>query len=446
MPEFTSDLVMHEVVGPLTTAEAREEALRCYYCYDAPCIRGCPTAIDIPVFIKHIATGHLLGAARTILDANPLGATCARICPTEALCEGACVRGQDSRPVAIGRLQRTATDAAMAGEVPDLPEFATAGHGRVAVVGAGPSGLSAASYLRRLGYEVDVFEERPAGGGLDTYGIVSFREPVAVSLWEVERAAKMGVQFHYGVRAGRDVSWDALREGWDAVVLAVGLGRVPRLGIGGEELPGVYDALELVEASKTGPLEAIRLFGTVAVVGAGNTAVDAATLAKRLGADRVIILYRRGEEAMPAYAYEYAFAKQEGIEYRWWTRPLAITGASRVEGIRVVSTRPASGQARSDRQAQLEDVADSVQDIPVSAVIRAVGQEKPGQIWSALGVLVREGRVVVDSETFETSLTGVYAIGDGLARPGEATVVQGVADGKRCAFAVHHRLTTGRED
>lgn len=428
-----------EVVGPLEPKEAMEEALRCYYCYDAPCIRGCPTGINIPVFIHHIATGDLDASARTILDANILGATCARICPTEALCEGNCVRVQDSRPVSIGRLQRVAMDHAMARGIPDLPAMPVSGAGRVAVVGAGPAGMGAASILRRMGYEVDVYESRPQGGGLDTYGIVSYREPLLVSLWEVGVVQEMGARFHFETTVGRDVSWAALRQEYDAVIIAAGLGKVPRLGILGEELAGVWDALELVELTKTVRLDDIVVGNRVAVIGAGNTAVDAATCAKRLGAEEVTILYRRGEHAMSAYRYEYEFAKKEGIAYKWQTIPVEILGSQHVEGVRCMRTRVVTGQ-ETDRAVAVETVPGSEFVLPVDTVIRAIGQEKRTDIWQEIGVKVERGRVVVNPETYETSLTRVYAIGDCLARSGEATVVNAVEEGKKAAWAIHQQL------
>lgn len=443
-----------EVVPPFTQKEAEEEALRCYYCYDAPCIQGCPTGINIPVFIKHIATGDLKASARTIMDANILGATCARICPTEALCEGSCVRTAESRAVSIGRLQRVAMDFAIEKGVPTLapllenPSSASSTSpsaapkaGRVAIVGAGPAGLSAAATLRRLGHEVDVYDAHPRGGGLDTYGIVSYREPMEISLWEADMVEQMGVRFHYGVRVGIDVSWTTVRDSAQALVVAVGLGRVPRLNIPGEDLKGVWDALELVEATKTGPVEAIDMGRRVVVVGAGNTAVDAATCAKRLGAEEVLIVYRRGQEAMSAYGYEYTFAKQEGVGYRWWTLPVEIVGDGRVSGLRVVRTAPAKGSRTSDRKAPLAVVPDSETLLDADTVIRAIGQEKPEGLWRELAVPTERGQVVLkDRETFATAVSGLYVVGDALGRPGEATVVQCVEDGKRVAKAIHRQL------
>ena len=437
--ELHQDSRFQEVVPPLSPKEAMEEANRCYYCYDAPCIKACPTGIDIPVFIRQIATGDLEASARTILDANILGATCARICPTEALCEGGCVRNEDSRPVSIGRLQRVATDHARTANVPDLPPLPVRGRGRVSVVGAGPAGLGAAAVLCRMGYHVDIYDEKDEGGGLDTFGIVSYREPIAVSLWEVSLVKKMGATFHFGVRIGRDLEWTQLRSQSDAVIVAVGLGRVPRLEIPGEDLPGVWDALDLVEATKTQPLDDISLGKRVVVVGAGNTAVDAATCANRLGAEEVTVLYRRGQDAMPAYQYEYVFAKQDGVIYRWWTVPVEILGHGRVEALRCLRTRAAEGK-ETDRRSTLEVIPDSEFIMPVDAVIRAIGQEKPLNLWEAIGAQTQNNRVVVDPETFETSVRGVYAIGDCLAKPGEATVVGAVADGKQAAWAIHRQL------
>jgi glutamate synthase (NADPH/NADH) small chain len=436
--ELTNDSQFTEVVPPLTRREALEEALRCYYCYDAPCTKACPTGIDIPMFIRHIATDDLAGSARTILHSNILGATCARICPTEALCEGSCVRVKDSHAVSIGRLQRVAMDYVMARDVPTLPRFRDQGNGRVAVIGAGPAGLGAAATLARLGYAVDVYDRHDEAGGLDTYGIVSYREPMHVSLFEVDVVRKLGVAFHLGEAIDAE-RFHELQEHADAVVVAIGLGRVPKLDIPGEDLPGVYDALDLIEQTKTRPLAEIQIGRRVAVIGAGNTAVDAATCAKRLGAEEVSIVYRRDESAMSAYSYEYEFAKQDGVIYRWWTLPVEILGSGRVEGIRCVRTRVAEGDV-SSRQSHLIRVSGSEFTMPVNAVIRAIGQEKETSLWHAIGAEMRSGRVVVDEDTYATSIPGVYAAGDCLGRPGEATVVQAVEDGKRVAHAIHRSL------
>lgn len=430
-----------EVVAPFTPQEARDEASRCYYCYDAPCIHGCPTAINIPVFIRQIGEGDWAAASRTILDANILGATCARICPTEALCEGSCVRNEDSHAVAIGRLQRVATDFAMDRSAPPLtlPPKARQVSGRVAIVGGGPAALSAAAELRRHGCSADIYEAQPSLGGLDTYGIVSYREPLPVSAWETGLVLQLGAVAHLNTRVGQDIGWRDLEQNCDALIIATGLGQVPHLNIPGEQLAGVWDALELIALTKTGHLDDIDLGARVAVIGAGNTAIDAATCAKRLGAERVSILYRRGEAAMPAYSYEYAFAKQDGIVFEWWTQAVEIVGQHHVEALRCQRTVPLLGHA-DDRVAPVSIQDDVEWLMPIDTVIRAIGQIKPPGPWDALQ-LAHHGSVPrVDPDTCETSAPGIYAIGDCLAPPGEATVVNAVAQGKKAATAIVNTL------
>ncbi|MCK9918268.1 NAD(P)-dependent oxidoreductase, partial [Microbacteriaceae bacterium K1510] len=294
------------------------------------------TSIDIPSFIKKIATGNLYGSARTILEANPVGASCARVCPTSELCEGACVLNGASKPIMIGLLQRHATDWAISKQA----FFFDAGEpngGKVAIVGGGPAGLSAARELARLGYSVTVFEAQEKAGGLNTYGIVSFRLPQEIALWEVEQVEKLGVQFRYNTRVGVDVQAEELLDEYDAVLLAVGMGAVPALGIEGEELAGVLDAISLVEDTKTKPLTTEMVGKKAVVIGAGNTAIDAATCSRRLGAEQVQILYRRTGKEMTAYQFEYEFAKQDGVEFRWLVAPRRILGkGGKVTGLELI--------------------------------------------------------------------------------------------------------------
>ena len=285
-----------ELLPPLSDHEALVEANRCVFCYDAPCTHACPTHIDIPGFIKKIATGNNLGSARTILSANLLGATCARVCPVQELCEGACVLGAEHKPIMIGRLQRYAMDYAYAGRL-DVFSRGRATGKRVAVVGAGAAGLSCAGELARRGHEVTVFERRELAGGLSTYGIISLREPVLVALAEIEMIRRLGVEFQTGVELCRELKMADLRSRFEAVFLSTGLGATPLLQIPGEEY--IVDGLAYIEQSKL-DMARLEVGRRVMVVGAGNTAIDCATIAKRLGAEQVTIVYRRSENEVSA--------------------------------------------------------------------------------------------------------------------------------------------------
>ncbi|RDI95763.1 NAD(P)-dependent oxidoreductase [Meiothermus sp. QL-1] len=424
---------MREQYPPLTDHEALVEAHRCLYCYDAPCTQACPTHIDIPKFIKKIATGNLLGSARTILEANLMGATCARVCPVEELCEGACVLGAEHRPIMIGRLQRYATDYVYERGIDVFKPGPPTGK-RVAVIGAGPAGLTCAGELAKLGHRVTVYEKRELPNGLSTYGIIGLREPVEVALAEAEMVRRLGVEIKTQMELGRNLAWDEVRNSHDAVFLAVGLGAVPKLGIPGEER--MVDGLGYIEASKLNP-RALQVGREVVVVGAGNTAIDCATIAKRFGAERVTIVYRRTEREMTAYPHEYEFAKKEGIEFRFLTQPVEVLlEAERVVGLRCVRMQLGAPDA-SGRPAP-EPVADSAFVIPCDQVVKAIGQEKPA-IAQMLG-LATEGGFIKVNQDYETSLPGVYAGGDCIRARGSASTVMAVQDGKLAAFAIHRRL------
>ncbi len=422
-----------EVLPPLSEHEARVEAYRCLFCFDAPCTHACPTHIDIPGFIKKIATGNLRGSARTIMEANILGATCARVCPVEELCEGACVLNAEHRPIMIGRLQRHATDHVFENGIRLFRPGSPTGR-RVAVVGAGPAGLSCAAELARLGHAVTLYEKREMPGGLSTYGIIVLREPVEVALAEAEMIAELGVDIRTNTELGRDITLDSLREEFDAVFLGIGLGGSPDLGIPGEER--VIDGLEWIERSKFEP-EKMTVGNEVHVVGAGNTAIDAATIARRLGAERVTILYRRSEREMPAYRHEYEFARREGIDFRFLTQPMELlVEDGRITGIRCVRMRlgapDASGRARP------EPVPGSEFILPADQVIKAIGQKKPALI-DALGLATEKGFVRVD-EDYRTSIAKVYAGGDCIRAEGAASTVMATQDGKLAARAIHQQL------
>src|SRR5919204_3319346 len=321
-----------DIAPPLTNDYALVEANKCLFCHDAPCTIACPTHIDVPAFIKKIASGNLRGSARVILDANPMGHSCARACPVEVLCEGACVlNDRDEQPIKIALLQRHATDYVLEHDVKLFEAGPSTGR-RVAIIGAGPAGLSCARELRRRGHAVTVFESKAHPGGLNTYGIAEYKLKADVALAEVQDILDLGVELQAGVTVQ---SLDQLLGDYDAVFVGVGLGSTKRLGIPGEELPGVIDALTFIEHLKTHPYRETRIGKRVIVIGAGNTAIDAVTQAKRLGAAEATIVYRRGEADMPCYHYEYELAKRDGCGFRFHTAPQRILGNGAVAGVEV---------------------------------------------------------------------------------------------------------------
>jgi glutamate synthase (NADPH/NADH) small chain len=432
-----------ELAPPLTEAEALFEAHRCLYCFDAPCARACPTHIDVPAFIKKIATGNLRGSARVIFDANPVGATCARVCPVDVLCEGACVeKTLLKKPIEIGRLQRFATDAAAAtGRA--LFEAGEPNGKRVGIVGSGPAGLSCATYLARLGYDVTVYDRRPLPGGLDTYGMAEYKMRQGVSVAEAEAVARLGVKFRMNTTVGSDVTLADLEAAHDAVFLAVGLGETARLGVPGEDLPGVYDALDFIERIKTREWESVPVARTVAVIGAGNTAVDAATQARRLGAERVLMIYRRSRREMPAFDYEYELAKQDAVEFLWQTAPVEILpGGGGVGGVRCVRMELGEPDATGRRAAAPVEGSEFV--VPAEMVVKALGQQKlRGFFQSIEGLeLDASGRVQVDTRTMRTNNPRYFAGGDCVNGGREA--VDAAQMGKLAAQGIHESLTGER--
>lgn len=422
---------------PLTELEVKLEANRCLNCYDAPCMNACPTHIDVASFIGKIATGNLRGSARVIMDANAMGASCARVCPTEELCEGACVYKKDDSPIRIGDLQRYAIDWVMDSGIQLFSPGKDTGH-RVAIVGGGPAGLSAARDLRRLGHAVTIFDARSELGGLNTYGIVPFRLSADVALWEARQVVELGCRVVGNTIVGEDISMESLIEDFHAVIVACGMGSVPVLGIEGEELDGVYDALDLIERVKMG--RSLPVLGNhVAVIGAGNTAIDALTTAKRLGAERVTCFYRRGEGAKSAYQFEYDFARQENIEFRFFCAPKRILGdngaVSSVEFVR--TTLGKNGHSVLAELPGTEFVE------PVTAVVRAIGQSRLLETFERLGVRTRGGVVDVD-DALQTSRPGVFAAGDCIFEKGsrEAMVVEAAEQGKIAARSIDAYLRT----
>jgi dihydropyrimidine dehydrogenase (NAD+) subunit PreT len=440
IPEKDLYANFQEVVPPLKPKEAIDEANRCLFCYDAPCIKACPTGIDIPSFIKKIATGNLYGSAKTIMESNPVGASCARVCPTSELCEGACVLNDASRPIRIGQLQRHATDWAIRNQAV-LFQSGEPNGCKVAIVGAGPAGLSAARELARLGYEVTVYEAKEKAGGLNTYGIVSFRLPQEIPLWEAEQVESLGVCFRYGVKVGVDIPAQELVDRYDSVLLAVGMGPVPRLGIEGEDLEGVWEAISFIEDTKTKTLTTDLIGKKVAVIGAGNTAIDAATCSVRLGAEKVQIFYRRTQKEMTAYDFEYEFAKQDGVEFRWKVAPKRILGTGgKVTGLELI--RMELGEPDEKGRRRPIPIPDSEFIVEVDYVIKAIGQERQLSLIDAFGLVHRNGVPVVEEGTYRTSRANVFAAGDCIFEVGktDAMVVEAAEQGKRAAYAIHNAL------
>lgn len=432
-----------EVETKMTKQEALNEANRCLYCYDAPCIQACPTGIDIPTFIKKIASENLKGSAKTIMAANPVGASCSRVCPTVELCEGACVLNHSTKPIRIGSLQRYATDWAMKNEQLLFEQGKHNGKS-VAIVGGGPAGLSAARELALLGYKVTIFEAEEKAGGLGAYGIVSFRLPKDISDWEVKQVESLNVEIRTNTRVGKDISVMEVLENYDSILLAIGMSNVPDLRLSGENLNGVYDAIKFVKETKTKPIVEQQLLGKkVAVIGAGNTAIDAATCSVRLGAENVKILYRRTIEEMTAYEFEYEFAKLDGVEFRWLTGPKRIIGdeKGRVKGIECV--KMLLGETGEDGRRRPVPIEGSEFTLEVDVVIKANGQSRYIALIEQFNLKHNDGIVKVDTNTYQTSNEKVFACGDVIFGKGvgEAMVVSAAQQGKESAYKIHQYLS-----
>jgi glutamate synthase (NADPH/NADH) small chain len=420
---------------PLAREQALIEANRCYFCYDAPCLEACPTGIDIPGFIKKIATDNIDGAGMRILEANIFGGACARVCPTEILCERACVRtAQEGNPIRIGRLQRYATDPILARDTHPFTRAPATGK-KIAVVGGGPAGLACAHRLARLGHAVTVFEARERLGGLNEYGVAEYKVPNRFARREVDFILGIGgIETKTGQALGRDIGLAQLRRDYDAVFLGMGLAGVKALECEGEGLAGVANAVDYI-AQLRGAEDFARLpvGRRVVVIGGGNTAIDIAVQTKRLGAEAVTLVYRRGPETMGATAHEQEFAQVNGVAIRHWAKPArlhAVGGhvaaaafeTTRLEGGRLVGTG-------------------AVFSLPADMVFKAIGQSfvaDPVADGKLDALELAQGRIAVDDQ-FRTTVKGVWAGGDCVAR-GQDLTVEAVEHGKRAALSIDAAL------
>ncbi|GLO74712.1 dihydropyrimidine dehydrogenase subunit A [Phaeobacter italicus] len=408
--------------------EAAVAADRCYFCYDAPCMTACPTSIDIPQFIREIQAGHPESAAKTILEQNILGGMCARVCPTETLCEEACVReAAEGKPVEIGRLQRYATDTLMEKGVHPFSRAEATGN-KVAIVGAGPAGLSAAHRLAMLGHDVVVYDAKSKAGGLNEFGIAAYKSTNDFAAKEVDWLLQIGgITMEYGAKLGAELSLDALKADYDAVFLSIGLAGVNALRADGEDKDGVRDAVDFIaELRQADDLTNLAVGRNVVVIGGGMTAVDAAVQSKLLGSENVTIAYRRGRDAMGASRFEQDLAATKGVKLMFNVQPVAIHGNGACAEIELEYTRSEGGT--------LTGTGETVR-IAADQVYKAIGQTLEGQP----DALALEGRKIKVDENGRTSVEGVWAGGD-CASGGEDLTVTAVAEGRDAAMDIHASL------
>jgi glutamate synthase (NADPH/NADH) small chain len=420
--------------APLNRTQALIEAERCYYCYAAPCQTACPTGIDIPAFIQRIAQDNVRGAAEAILTANPLGGLCARVCPTEVLCEQACVRNtNESKPVEIGLLQRFAVEGHLAKPGKPLFERGMPTGRRVAVVGAGPAGLAAAHGLAWRGHDVTLFDAAPKLGGLNEYGLATYKVAGGFAQREIDWLLSIGgITPKLNTRLGRDITLDGLLAAYDAVFLGLGLQGVNALGIAEPELPGLRDAVDFIAELRQSAPEIVPVGRRVVVIGGGMTAVDAAVQSKLLGAEQVTMVYRRGPDGLSASLHEQQWAQTNGVTIRCWARPVAVEAEGGVvRGMRFAATRLEHGK--------LVDTGEQFV-LQADMVLRAIGQTYQPEAAGS-GIALEAGRIKTDADG-ATSLARVWAGGDCRAG-GRDLTVEAVEHGKRAAIAIDRALGLG---
>ncbi len=422
---------------PLTSVQALIEAERCYYCFDAPCVNACPTGIDIPSFIRRIGEDNLRGAAKAILEANVFGGMCARVCPTEVLCEQACVRNtNEDKPVEIGLLQRHATDAYFRNPGAPLFQRAPSTGKHIAVVGAGPAGLSCAHRAAMLGHDVTVFEAKPKPGGLNEYGLATYKTVDGFAQQEIDWLLSIGgIRMRHGQTLGNTVTLADLTRQFDAVFLGLGLGGVNALGLTGEFASGVGNAVEFIAGLRqTNDYAAVPVGRRVVVIGGGMTAVDAAVQSRKLGAEEVTIVYRRDQQRMPASKHEQEWAQLNGVSIRTWSvlRSLEIEGGQ-VEAATFASVHEVGGKLEATGKHWR---------IEADTVLKAIGQTLVLADPQLATLALRGGRIVVDAEG-RTTLPQVWAGGD-CTFGGQDLTVEAVEHGKIAAHSIDRALGTVR--
>ena len=428
-----------ELHSPFTVNSATTEANRCLYCYDSPCTKACPTHIDIPAFIKKISSGNLLGSAKTILESNWSALTCAKACPVDVLCEGGCVyNDKNELPIEIGRLQRFAIDNYFEKGMPKLFSVKEKNGKSVGIIGSGPSGLACGAELALLGYEVTIYERNKIPGGLNTWGIAPYKTRQADSLKEVELVKSFGVKIKTNSLVGENISFEEINNQHDAVFLGIGLGESTDLKVPGEELPGVVNAIDFIEEVKKERWTSVNISKRVAVIGAGNTSIDAATESVRLGAEEVMILYRRSEEEMSAYKFEFELAKNDGVVFHFLTSPKKIIGDKYVESIECVKMT-LNESSKGGRKKPVE-IPNSNYVIPVDMVIKAIGQSAKTKFLNSItGLEIDNGKVKIDPDNYQTGNPKVFAGGDCIN--GGKEVVNAAYDGKMAAHGIHSFLS-----
>lgn len=416
----------------MNDTEAYYESSRCLFCYDAPCIKACPTHIDIPLFIKQIHTDNVTGSAKTIFDSNWLGNACGVVCPTGVLCEGACVYNhQDVPPIQIGRLQNYATSKTMdAGK--EIFKAAEENGKKVAVIGAGPAGIACACELRTFGYQVDIFEAKSKPSGLTVYGVAPYKITNEEALKEVKYLQdQLGFAINYNTAIASKKQLKDLETEYDAIFIGVGLGKTALLNLPGEDKKNVVGAVEFIEELRM-KHHKLKVPNKVVVIGGGNTAMDAASESARMGARKTVLAYRKSKEDMGAYGFEYDLAISSGVDSLFNATPIEIVGKDMAEGVKFAKTEMIDGKLHTNMK--------NVFIVKCDMVIKATGQAKQGSLYELVDRLEIDDktRVMVNDTTFQTSNPKYFAGGDAIN--GGAEVVNAAYDGKMAAQGIHHWL------